>query len=166
MIETGEIKMPPKKLLSILFFQKGIIWLIIALTGVALFIILGITLDPRFYVLTLIWIFLFFPLIIAFLYFFYGMEPLTAFNSIPHKLIFSKDAIKVRLIRKEESGENEIENNNYYTVDKSSFSGMKTGADFVLLQFNKSGWLYLPVSSLSSLNDFKKIIGIFQDKSL
>lgn len=159
MIETGEIKMEPKKMFSVLFMQNGFLWLMIAIFGIIVFIALGITIDPRFFILALIWLFMITPLGVAFLYFFYGMKPLTAFNSIPHKLIFSDSSIKVRLLEYDKEG-NEKENpeKKDYEVAKNSFTGMKTGGDYILLFFNKEGWLYLPVASFASLNEFKEIV--------
>ena len=87
MSETRELKMPPKKMLGTLYMQYGTYWTLVAFIGLCIFILLGIISDPRFFVLALIWIFLVLPLMVAFLYFFYGMQPLTAFNSIPHKII-------------------------------------------------------------------------------
>lgn len=87
--------MPPKKMLGILYLQYGTWWSIGALAGFAIFIILGIILDVRFYFLALIWVFLFLPLVIAFLYFYYGLRPLTAFNSIPHSVTLSGKTLHI-----------------------------------------------------------------------
>lgn len=87
--------MPPKKMLGILYLQYGTWWSIGALAGFAIFIILGISLDVRFYFLALIWVFLFLPLVIAFLYFYYGLRPLTAFNSIPHSVTLSDKTLHI-----------------------------------------------------------------------
>ena len=80
MIETKEITMSSKKMLWVLFMGYGLPWLIGALVGFVVFVILGIALDYRFLVLALIWIFLFVPLVVAFLYFFYGFARSSQLN--------------------------------------------------------------------------------------
>lgn len=174
MIETTEIKMPPKKMLSVLFFQNGIIWSLVALIGIILFIILGISINFKFLILALIWIFMFVPLVVAFLYFFYGMKPLTSFNCIPHTVLFNKEEISIRFLKESEGEETQdkeeiqdkIETDKIYTLQKDSFSELKKGSDYILLVFKKEGWLYLPVKSFNSMNDFKSLIQDYTDFSL
>lgn len=156
MIETLEIKMPSKKMLSILFLQYGMPWMVTAIVGLAIFIVLGFLIDFRFFMLALIWLFLILPLVIAFLYFFYGMNPLTAFNSLPHKILFSDSEIKVR-IRENIQEETEPEYKDY-TLKKEQFSRYKTGADYVLLFFKQKGWLWLPVSGFENITQFKNVL--------
>lgn len=156
MIETLEIQMPSKKMLSILFLQYGMPWMVIAIVGLAVFIVLGFLIDFRFFMLALIWLFLILPLVIAFLYFFYGMNPLTAFNSLPHKILFSDSEIKVR-IRENTQEETEPEYKDY-TLKKEHFSRYKTGADYVLLFFKQKGWLWLPVSGFENITQFKNVL--------
>lgn len=148
MIETAEIKMSSQKMLSVLFMQNGIPWFIASICGIIVFVILGIVLDPRFYILALIWLFMFIPLTLAFLYFFYGMKPLTAFNCIPHKIIFSDVDLKIRLITATDSEESE-NNNKDFEVNYKDFENLKYGPDYMLLFFREEGWIYLPVSCCS-----------------
>ena len=164
MIETGEIKMPAKQMLSVLFMQNGLIWFLLGIVGIIVFIFLGVAVDPRFYILALIWLFMITPLVVAFLYFYYGMRPLTAFNSIPHKLFFSENTVWVHLISITEEGKDEecSVDKKDYSVGKDSFTGMKTGGNYVLLFFNKAGWLYLPVSSFNTVDEFRDAIKSFQ----
>lgn len=166
MIETGVIKMQAKKVLSVLFMEYGITWLVVALVGIAVFLILGFLSDYRFFILALIWVFLFLPLVMAFLYFFYGMLPLTAFNSVPHVLIFSDSSITVRLHdtnQEENDDEPEETSHKEYEVNKDLFLHYKTGPDYVLLFFKKNGWLWLPVAGLESFKQFNDILFSFSN---
>ena len=171
-------------MLSLLFWQYGLFWLGGAFAGFVVFIILGIIFDYRFFVLALIWLFLFLPLVVAFLYFFYGMLPLTTFNTIPHIIIFNQDEVRVRVIPNKNK-EKEIEKNdkslNYkedraeensgflqeidpskdFIVRREQFSEMKSGGDYVLLHFKKNGWLWLPVYAFDSFSEFQKTIESF-----
>lgn len=159
MIRTKNIKMPAKKMLSTLFLQYGMPWIIITISGVLIFMILGLALNYRFYLLSLIWIFLFVPLILVFLYFFHGLRPLTTFNVMPHHLVFDDDILKVRLSEKaeEDSGE-EKERFKEYEVKKSSFVEYKLGGNYALLFFDRQGWLWLPLEAFHSIDCFRKTL--------
>lgn len=161
MIETKEIKMAPKKMLATLFLQYGMPWTIAGLIGIVVFIVLGIAVDSRFLFLALIWIFLIIPLVVAFLYFFYGMKPLTAFNSIPHKIIFYDDRLEVFVIEKEEGEEENHINPKPYTVEKSRLKEVKNGSDYVILLSKEDGWIWLPRFAFHNMDDFKRIIESF-----
>lgn len=162
MTETKEIKMPPKKMLSVLYLQYGSVWTLIALAGVIAFITAGFF-DPRFFFLALIWIFLVIPLVVAFLYFVYGMNPLTVFNTIPHTIIFDDSEIRVHILKetdenpeKKEKGNDPADTHDKdYKVSKDLFKCMKSGGDYVLIFFKKIGWLWVPVNSFESYEEFK-----------
>lgn len=154
MIETREIKMPSKKMLLVLFLESGILWTVIAFAGFVTFIILGFALNFRFFLLALIWIFLLIPLVVAFLYFYYGMDPLTAFNSIPHKICFNDKDIEVKLL----VNEGEEKESKSYSVDKELFKEIKSGANYFLMFFKQRGWLWVPVESFSSLDECRRVI--------
>lgn len=167
MIETKEIKMPPKKMLSILFLQNGSAAIWIALGGIIVFLVLGICVDHRFLFVVVLWLFLISPMEIAFLYFFYGMQPLTAFNTIPHRIIFNPKEIKIIFIpiekpeqKKEDEKDSEepVQPERNYIIKIDEYEKMKTGPDYILFFFNKKGWLWLPVSSFERYEDFKEVI--------
>ena len=174
MIESGEIKMKPGKMISVLLLLNGLPWMIMAFAGIVIFILAGVIFDFRFYFLALIWLFLFLPLIMAFLYFFYGMKPLTAFNTIPHFLKFDDSSIIVEFENEtlHEESEEKVEadlprERKEYTVEKDKIKEIKTGGDYILLLSKKDGWLYVPYSSLGSLEIYKKLITDFsKDLSL
>ena len=163
MIETDEIKLSPKKLLGILFMQYGSPWLIAILVGIALFVVLGFSVDIRFFVVALIWIFLVVPLLVAFLYFYYALDPLTALNAIPHKIRYDEKEITVVVIDKKEEEEVEtskeadtrkekaerkepsLGNEKCVKVGREELKFSKRGTDYYLLFFGKKGWLYFPI---------------------
>ena len=150
-------------MLGILYSEYGTVWTIIAVGGICIFIVLGFAIDYRFFVLTLIWLFLFIPLVVAFLYFFYGMNPLTAFNSIPHKIIFNPDEVRVRIIEKKSEEEAAQEDpSKDFIVRKVDYKNMKRGSDYVLLFFNHSGILWLPVYGFDSIDQFKNVLEGFK----
>lgn len=152
--------MPPKKMLSVLFMRNGMPWALGALVGVAVCVVLGLAVNFKFLILALIWIFLFVPLVVAFLYFFYGMKPLTAFNSIPHTVVCDENGIKVRIKElKENPGEEEGEEiRKEYPVGKDEKWEITAGANYALLINRRKGWLWIPVGAFSGIDDFNNFL--------
>lgn len=173
MINTGEIRLSSKKVLLLLFQLHGKLWLWITLIGLAAFICLAIICDPRFYILSLIWIFLFIPLVISFLYFVYGMKPLTAFNAIPHKLSLDNDEITISFIEKKEEEKKEMikEPNNdskeeeavkssskIYKVNLKTLKEIIWQYDSAVLLFNKDGWLFVPFNCFTGSSELNEAL--------
>ena len=170
MVETKVIKMTPKKMLGILFQLNGKWWFIGIFLVIAVLVILGIALDYKFLILSLLWIFMVGPLLMVFLYFYQGMRPLTTFNTIPHKILFSQDNLKIEFIKEEtlqdtDLSHKRVEENSKdlkaYTADLKLFQEIKSGGDYILLIFNKIGWIWLPLSAFDNPIDMRNIIDQF-----
>lgn len=162
MIETEVIKMSNKKMLAVLFSQYGKIWLFVTLLGFAACLFFGIFFNYRFFFLSLIWIFLFIPLVITFLYFFYGMLPLTAFNCIPHKIEATESELKVIIAELNKDETDSSSNEKDYIVNNTSFKKLKLSYDYALIFFNNQGWLWLPVNAFIDINQFLNFINIYK----
>ena len=163
MIETAEIKMPAKRMFSTLFTLNGTLWVSIALAGIILFSIIGAAVDARFFILALIWIFLILPMVVAFLYFYYGMQPLTAFNMIPHRLKFNNEELTVEFIEENEDGKYH-DNRKDYFLKRGECEAVKWGADYLLLFFHKKGWLWVPLDGFESIEAFRDIAQDFMNQ--
>lgn len=163
MIESKVIKMTSKKMFYVLFLQSGTLWLLILLSGVIVFSLIGALYNLKFFMLALMWIFLVLPMVTTFLYFYYGMRPLTAFNTIPHKLSFSDDRITVKFMEEKDSELVYVPEKDY-SIIKTGGIGIKTGGDYVILSFDKSGWLWLPISGFDSINQFQEAIKVCENK--
>ena len=167
MIETREIKMPPKKLLSVLLMQYGLPWIAAAGIGLIVFVVLGFSIDYRFFILALIWLFLLTPLVVAFLYFFYAMDPLTAFNAIPHKIIDDENRLRIRFIHPENQDERPTDHSEQkdYLIEKEELVETKSGPDYFLLFFRHKGWIWLPINAFNQTSDLKSLLQSFPLKT-
>lgn len=161
-LTTTDIKMAPKKMFHVLLMRYGLFWIIFALAGIVVFVVLGCLLNLKFLILALIWIFMILPILMAFLYFFYGLEPLTAFNCIPHKIFFRSGSLSVRLmdIEDQEIVEAEKEKKDYI-AKREDFKEMMSGPGYVLLFFKKIGFLWVPVNAFDNLDSFHTAINTF-----
>lgn len=155
MTETKVIHLRSGKMMSILFMHSGFPWIISAFIGFLTLIIFGFIFNYRFFFLSLIWIFLFVPLVIAFLYFFHGLKPLTVFNSIPHIIIIDADKLSVKIIRENKESESEELTEKEYNINLKELTEIKKGTDYILLFFGDKGWLWLPMDAYGNLLDFK-----------
>ena len=159
MPETKEIRMPHKKMLGVLMMLYGTSWIIVIIAGIVLISILGAIADYRFFFLALMWIFLIIPMIISFLYFYHGMQPLTAFNTIPHKLNFEDSGLQLIF-----EDENEIRRETFVSWD--SYEGLRSGADYLLLLFKSphKGWLFIPMEALQG--NLQEVLNILPDRRI
>lgn len=92
------IKMPSKNFLFVMFIENGKFWAMGAIAGLFIFLILGIFLSLKWIVVMFMWLCLVVPLCTAFLFFFYGLKPLNALNSIDHNIEFYDSYLKVNAI--------------------------------------------------------------------
>lgn len=163
MIETKEIKLSPNKMLYFLFMEYGMIWALFTFIGLCIFLVLGFTIDYRFFILSLLWIFLVIPLLIAFLYFYYGLAPITALNCLNHKILMSGNQVMIRII------ENQKENTpttkdlaHVLSLNKNEYYKKKSGSDCFLFFFHQKGILWLPYEAFDSQEEFKSFLSGFQ----
>lgn len=132
-------------------------WMIAALAVAIVFGILSFVADYRFVILALIWIFIVMPLAIFLLFIIYGMQPLTTFNTVPHKLYFNTDSIAIEFIS--DDSERAITPKK---IDLNNISKIKSGPDYLVIitgNMNK-GILILPYSSLPTTDDLNEIFKI------
>ena len=160
MIETKEIQMPRKQMLGVLFLQYGTLWISVGIAGMIALVVLGFSVDYRFFILALMWLLLIIPMMISYLYFFYGMQPLTAYNIIPHRLKFSRERIDVSFPEKTDEEGRVIGKAREMSISKQELQELKPGVDYVILYFRQpnKGWLWVPTSGFSSIEEFKKVI--------
>ncbi|MCH5225621.1 MAG: hypothetical protein J1D77_06450 [Muribaculaceae bacterium] len=164
MTETREIKMSPRKMLTLLFLNYGLPWTLTALLGAIVFIVLGLAVSLKFIVLALLWVFLVVPLAVAFLYFYYGFEPLTTFNCMPHRICFEEDRMDVKIFPLnplEEKPVNEESEPKTYSIPREDFRQLKVGADYAILFFGKKGWIWLPIDAFGTHNEMKSLLDSF-----
>lgn len=134
--------------------EYGMGWSMFAIGIAVLFSILALTIDFRFWILGLIWVFIVIPFTIFFLFVVYGMQPLTTYNTILHRIIFNPDSIVIEFLPEEEKSQTQTK-----TIELKSPLKIKSAADNLILFFNNpnKGILYLPLSSLPSNDKLNEI---------
>lgn len=167
---TTEIfKMPQKSLVSALIVIYGKWYIIMAAAGLAALILLSIILwDIRFVIVTLMYLFIILPMLMAILYINYALSPDIAFNILPHNIFadcgmpwkndlseknlpentdsdkdFREDTIDINIYEYDEDGKSQI-------LRSISFPVYDLGryiifSDYIIVLFKtRKGFLYLP----------------------
>lgn len=159
MTETSQTPPPPdnrfnskpfsvksKSLFYHLFAINAKPWIIVGLLGIVATIIPGFIVSYKWFLVTLLWICIFIPMMMVFLYFFYGLLPLTALNSIIHKVALYSGKAVVTTCREDDEG-NLTEDINT-TIDYNNLKRILLEPDVLILVSNEptKGLLILPVS--------------------
>lgn len=93
---TGKFKMSQRALLSYLYSEHGRVWTIVFLVGIAILILAGIFFyDLRLIICGLIVLFIVVPMVIAYLYINYALDPECAYNTLLHTLHLDSDGIEI-----------------------------------------------------------------------
>ncbi|MDE7160833.1 MAG: hypothetical protein K2O24_08345 [Muribaculaceae bacterium] len=92
---TSRFRVPSSQVISALAMRHGPLWGSICAIPVVGALILGFLLDTRFFILALMVLMIFVPLVAAFLYFDHGLRQATALNTVDHSLCLSPQGMVV-----------------------------------------------------------------------
>lgn len=133
----------------------------------------GIFIDLRWLIIALMIVFIVIPMILAFAFFYYGLNPISVINSTPHSLEFREDGIMATLYTpvptdQKKVEEPEKENTPTYelrsktTIDYSAVSDFVVGLSDIILRTKLSGkgFLSIPVTAFIDKNHMIKAIDL------
>ncbi len=153
-------------------------WILWTLTIMLPFIVAGIIFDLRWVIIALMLLFIIMPMMLAALYFYYGMNRISVINSTYHKFEFSSKSIRAYIYSKElptqiqasTSTDTVIsdEDKPDYTlrsqidIPYSIIKDFVVGMQEVILRTNLNGrgFLLLPLSSFQDKQIFAKTLEI------
>ena len=179
---TRIFKMNAVNFLTTFIFRYAWIWLLalslIGVTGIAL----GIIIDLRWFIIGLMAIFIVFPMIFAFLYYYYGLKRECYVNTVDHSLGFCENGIEVRIYFKGE-GKKTSDNQNMEVADqkekidereyRSEFFPYEDMLPFVInsksviIPFASpiKGFLWLPADSFSDEEELAEALRFIDNKT-
>lgn len=115
--ETNEIRMSSGRFLSELIFRYAGVWMltlcIISVIGLAL----GIVVDLRWFVAGLMLIFVVLPMLISFLYYYYGLRKECYVNTLRHKIRMEEEGLVITMRFRQNNDE---EQNNEEESDRNA----------------------------------------------
>lgn len=164
-VTTGEFCIGKGALFSRLLMRFGMAWMsAIAVLFIA-FIIVAIAMsDLRWVVLSLMVLFIVMPMCAAWLYFNYGLREECWFNTSPHVVSISPEAVTVKVRVAPllgEDGEEEVAGRNYdvvFTPEHISPYSLSPGGIIVPVKKRNSGFLILPYDVFDSKDDFSRAV--------
>lgn len=92
---SERFRVKTSEVVSVLAMRYGLRWGVICAIPVVASIVLGIVLDTRFFILALMVLMIFIPLVAAFLYFDHGLRPATALNTVEHSVRLDAECLTV-----------------------------------------------------------------------
>lgn len=92
---SERFRVKTSEVVSVLAMRYGLRWGVICAIPVVTSIVLGIVYDTRFFILALMVLMIFIPLVAAFLYFDHGLRPATALNTVEHSVRLDAECLTV-----------------------------------------------------------------------
>lgn len=120
-MESKVFKMSGTIFVTEMLFRYSGAWLLGLFSMALLGVILGVTVDLRLLVIGLMVVFVVLPMVLAFLYYYYGLRRECFINTIPHSLLIGDDGLTVRMILTADNTdeEEEITEDSHDSSDKS-----------------------------------------------
>lgn len=125
----------------------------------------AIFVDVRWGIVFLMLLFLILPMLLAFLYIYHGLRPVTAANIVDHKIAFGSDSLCISLFeskRDEELGEEELREIYSRHVPYASLRGFVVGASSVVMPLagREKGFVWVPLSAFPAAGDFRSAMDL------
>lgn len=152
---TSKFRIPHSKFIVLLFRQVAGKWLWIPVSILIISITLGITLDMRYLIVALMALLILTPMLLAFLYFYYGLAPGCWTNIIEKELNISTQGIELLMyISQKESSEKGCEETvikRKQTIKWTDIRTLKLSPNSVTLLLKKDykGFIIIPHSAFT-----------------
>lgn len=147
---SREFSMNGRHFLLGFIFRYSWIWMLsLSLIGVAALII-GITIDIRWFIVGLMVVLIVMPMLFAFLYYYYGLRRECYVNTITHRIIFKPEGINVNLIFHDKDSEDIHERDEFFAY--SEMQPFEIGSKSVTIPFRKpkKGFLWIPADAFEN----------------
>lgn len=146
----------------------GVTW--IAAMGIVLLVSVAISVfhDVRWLVVTFMLVCIVIPVLMVFVYFYYGLKPATVTNILPHKLRFEKDNL-IEIVYSADSGfenrEPEYTELSRHCYSYSEFGHIQTGVTSLILPLKdvRKGFLWLPTGAFEDMETFSRALNLMVD---
>ncbi len=169
-IDTGIFKMNGKSFALEMISTYGKKWIALLLVLSLPALAAGIFHDLRWIVVFFMIICLVAPLMLSFLYFYYGLSPLASFNVASHSLKFIENGILVtvfNIVADPDNEESSKYQDHYSTlIPYNRFSSYTSGTSSVTLlpRSPEKGFLWVPCDAFKSNQDFQDAIFMLLEK--
>lgn len=162
-ISTTSFRIANKKFAVEMFRRYGAVWVWISVSMVAVATALAIFHDSRWVIVVLMIVFLVAPAVLAWLYFYHGLKPVSAVNVVEHRVAFGSDGMAIIVYPKPAVEEDGAPQDTYRTeqllnIGYDRVAGIEVGLSSVSLPVDKGrgGFLCVPAAAFEAEEDFKE----------
>jgi hypothetical protein len=167
MIETEIFTIGRGKLFKKMIFKDGFVWITITVLLAILFVALGIAVDLRWLVVSLVLLAIVLPMIVSFIYISRGMTFENSLNALPHLVKIRDKGVEIKLYTKRGESDDDALNieEKVFSYECGETENYGISSDGIYLPIHKvtKGCLYLPYSSFKSKDDFSQAIEILRN---
>lgn len=165
-MQTRIFRMGKGTLALHLLAMYAVPWLLVMAILAVVALLCAIFVDLRWGVVSLMLVFLILPMLLAFLYYYYGLQHFTAVNTVFHDLTVGDHGLIVTVYEKkvfngeEESGAISGESDFLYEplltnqIPFDNISRIKVGMKSVTLPVKGKGFIWIPASAFGNDRDF------------
>lgn len=168
MPQTGVYRMKHSMMAVRLFVMYGKPWVAAFTIMLLLSAIASLIAGMEWMIVVLMLLFILLPAMLATLYLFHGLKPMSVANIVEHDIAFGADAMDVTFYMIDEDDDRGVGENqacDVRAIPYSEFSNFSIGADDVTLipRRRGDGFLWIPVSSFADSDSFVKAVGMIAE---
>lgn len=173
-MQSAVFRMGKGNLASHLLMMHGVLWLICMSVLALLALVSCLFVDLRWGVVFLMIVFLIAPMVLAFLFFFYGLQQFTAVNTVYHSIALTDEGMIINVYDKKRqdkgnSDEKDSKGQNEgfdllltYKVSYSDLGRINVGMKSVTFPVREKGkgFVWIPMNAFDDSRAFSDFIGL------
>lgn len=143
-------KMTPGRFILELLFRYAWIWLLLLSLGAVAGLVLGVVMDLRWLVISLLIICVVTPMVLAFLYYYYGLRRGCYVNAVPHRIVIDDSGLIARLVtgvRNSDSEEEFVTRDELFPYESLKRFTIGSNSAIVPLREKGAGFLWIPADA-------------------
>lgn len=165
--------------MELIFRYSGTWLLILSLVGL-LGVIAGVAIDMRWFLIGMLLIFVISPMLLAFMYYYYGLSRGCYVNTMSHKIVIEEEGIRIKFIQDDKGSEIEREMENPVPdranrcesplkdefFKYSSMSAYKIGNSSVTIpvKTESKGFIWIPAEAFRSDAEMSEALLLIDNK--
>lgn len=173
--ESRVFRMGAANFMTHLVFSYAGPWLLALSATAVVGVAFGIAVDLRWFVVGMMVVFLVIPMLMGFMYYYYGLRRECLVNSVPHALVVEDDGIRVRMLFRQNNDdagkqdgddgvdENQAEPEYLERFEFFSYSDMRppkigTKSVVIPLHHTASGFLWIPFDAFGDMASLEEVL--------
>lgn len=163
--QTRVFRMGSGRFAMELIFRYSWIWMLgLSVLSVA-GIVLGITVNLRWLVVGLLVICVVIPMVLAFLYYYYGLQRGCFVNTIPHRIVVSEDGLIARLVIRDSEAPEEVRvRDEFFPFNRMRPFVVGNDSAVIPLKSPAKGFIWIPADAFNDENHLSDLLKTLDSK--